>query len=62
MRANGESKGKFCTLGIRESNDVYSMIVKLQELYECKKIVLYGRSMGAISVIKFIHEGFKGSC
>jgi predicted alpha/beta-fold hydrolase len=61
MRASGESKGKFCTLGIKESSDVYSMIIRLQELFDTKKIILYGRSMGAISIMKFISEEFKGT-
>ena len=60
MRANGQSKSQFCTLGIKESEDVNFLIKELQKKYYCKKIILYGRSMGAVSIMKFINDKKKG--
>jgi pimeloyl-ACP methyl ester carboxylesterase len=54
MRASGDSKGKYSTLGIKEYRDVHSMVKLLQNKYRAKNIVLYGRSMGAASVMKFV--------
>lgn len=54
MRASGESKGTFSTLGVREYRDVHSMVKVLQKKYRVKNIVLYGRSMGAASIMKFV--------
>lgn len=56
MRGSGDSKGKFSTLGIKEYRDVYSIVKLLQNNYRVKNLVLYGRSMGAASIMKFIAE------
>ena len=62
MRGNGESGGQFTTLGIREHRDVYSIIHKLQKDYNAQEVFLYGRSMGAVAIMKFIsvHNKSKG--
>jgi hypothetical protein len=60
MRGSGQSEGEFSTLGIKESGDVYAMIKDLQRKYQCDRIVLFGRSMGAAAVLKFICERKKG--
>lgn len=61
MRASGESGGKFTTLGIKEYRDVHSIIKNLQQNYVCKKMILFGRSMGAASLIKFVAEYKNGN-
>lgn len=59
-RGCGQSGGQFTTLGIKESSDVYDMIKELQRQFGCKRMILYGRSMGAASVIKFVSENRQG--
>lgn len=56
MRGSGDSKGQFSTLGVKEYRDVHSMVKLLQKKFRAKNILLYGRSMGAASVMKFISE------
>jgi pimeloyl-ACP methyl ester carboxylesterase len=56
LRGSGDSQGKFSTLGIKEYRDIYSVVKLLQKSYRAKKIVLYGRSMGAASIMKFVAE------
>jgi len=60
MRASGESQGQFCTLGIKESLDIFHILNELKSLFKCRTVLLYGRSMGAASVMKFIVERKKG--
>ena len=64
MRGSGDSKGDFSTLGVKEYRDVYSIVKLLQKNYRAKNIVLYGRSMGAASVMKFVAEyrNGRGNC
>ena len=62
MRASGQSGGEFCTLGIKESGDVLSTIRELEKRYNMKRLILYGRSMGAVSVMKFISEFQESRC
>ena len=54
MRGSGESEGEFCTLGIKEYKDVYSLMVTLAQRYKTKEVILFGRSMGAASVMNFV--------
>ena len=61
MRGSGDSKGQFLTLGIREYKDLYCLIRKLQKDYKAEKIILYGRSMGAVALMKFISEFKRGN-
>ena len=60
MRGSGQSGSQFTTLGIKESSDIYSLIKELQLKYKCQKMILYGRSMGAASIMKFISEKKNG--
>lgn len=60
MRGSGESQGHFTTLGIKESIDIYCLLKELQKEFDCKSVLLYGRSMGAASLMKFIVEHKKG--
>jgi predicted alpha/beta-fold hydrolase len=59
MRACGQSEGEYCTLGVKESRDVEAVIEMLQEKYRARKFILYGRSMGAVSIMKYISENQK---
>ena len=61
MRASGNSEGQFTTLGIREYRDIHSLVRLLQKQFRAKQIMLYGRSMGAVSIMKFISEYCKGN-
>jgi hypothetical protein len=61
MRASGESGGSCCTLGIRESKDVEAMIRKLKRQFKISRVILYGRSMGAASVLNFVSLNWKGT-
>jgi pimeloyl-ACP methyl ester carboxylesterase len=60
MRGSGQSGGQFTTLGMKESSDVHQMIKTLQNTYACRNMILYGRSMGAASILKFVDEFKKG--
>jgi predicted alpha/beta-fold hydrolase len=60
MRGSGESQGKFTTLGIKESNDIYYILKELQKTFKTRSVLLYGRSMGAASLMKFVVERKKG--
>jgi uncharacterized alpha/beta hydrolase family protein len=62
MRACGISEGEHCTLGIKEYRDINYLIKRLQKNHQIKKILLYGRSMGAVSIMKFISKYRKGIC
>lgn len=59
-RGSGESKGNFTTLGIKEYQDVHSLIKTLQNTFNLQSLILYGRSMGAATLIKFVTEFKKG--
>lgn len=59
-RGSGVSEGQFCTLGIRESRDIHSLVKHLQRLYRVETVLLYGRSMGAVSIMKFVSEFRRG--
>jgi pimeloyl-ACP methyl ester carboxylesterase len=61
LRASGNSEGSYCTLGIKEYQDIYNLIKILQSDFNTKRVLLYGRSMGAVSIMKFISEYHKGN-
>ena len=50
-RAHGNSEGKFCTMGIKETGDVLSWIDFLITINPNAKIVLHGISMGAATTM-----------
>ena len=60
MRGSGDSQGQFTTLGIKESLDICNLLKDLQKKFICKTVLLYGRSMGAASLMKFVVENKKG--
>ena len=50
QRAHGESGGDHVTLGILESEDVFSWIAALKEKTGTRRVLPYGTSMGAVTV------------
>lgn len=50
-RAHGESEGKTITFGIKERRDVQSWTNYIANKYPKNKIILYGTSMGAASIL-----------
>eukprot|EP00468_Gymnochlora_sp_CCMP2014_P007478 CAMPEP_0167761500 /NCGR_PEP_ID=MMETSP0110_2-20121227/12211_1 /TAXON_ID=629695 /ORGANISM="Gymnochlora sp., Strain CCMP2014" /LENGTH=647 /DNA_ID=CAMNT_0007648199 /DNA_START=162 /DNA_END=2105 /DNA_ORIENTATION=+ len=49
----GKSEGTHITLGLWEEDDVRCLVIHLIENMDYKHIVLWGRSMGAVSCIRF---------
>ena len=49
QRAHNASEGKYTTFGIKERYDVRTWLYKLNDLYNPKKVILYGLSMGCAS-------------
>jgi fermentation-respiration switch protein FrsA (DUF1100 family) len=52
----GHSEGPFITLGINESDDLLD-IVQFLSSKGVDKVVLWGRSMGAVSVLEYLRKG-----
>lgn len=51
QRCHGKSEGKYITFGVREKYDVISWVNKINNDYNPNKIILYGLSMGAGTVM-----------
>lgn len=49
QRAHNESEGKYTTFGIKERRDVQTWLYKINDMFEPKKLILYGLSMGCAS-------------
>lgn len=60
MRASGDSGGQYTTLGVREHRDIHSLVRLLRTRFGAQQILLYGRSMGAVSIMKFVAEFCEG--
>lgn len=50
---SGNSEGEFVTLGITEANDLNLVVYHLQTNYKVQRIGLWGRSMGAVSILLY---------
>ena len=50
----GNAEGEFVTLGLREKDDLGEVLRELQKSVGFDKVLLYGRSMGAASIIHFL--------
>lgn len=48
---HGLSEGDYCTLGVKESEDLDSVLEDLQQNHGMSRFVLWGRSMGAVAAI-----------
>jgi len=55
FRAHGLSQGDVCSMGYYESNDVRSTYNYIKGTGE-KNIILWGGSMGAVSIVKAMHD------
>lgn len=53
---SGFSEGDFITLGVKEALDVRLVIQHLRASYKVDKVVIWGRSMGAVTAILFAQE------
>ena len=54
FRAHGKSEGKLCTIGSKEPNDIKQVIKAARKegfISDTTKLIAYGRSMGAASLI-----------
>jgi len=49
----GFSEGEYVTLGYYEKNDIQAVVEFLREEFGIKNIILYGRSMGAVSSLRY---------
>ena len=52
----GLSKGEYVTLGLDESKDIESIITHVINIYKYEEIYLWGRSMGAVSIIHLLYN------
>jgi alpha/beta superfamily hydrolase len=51
---SGESDGEYVTLGYNESNDLVNIVNDLKKRFSSiKKIILWGRSMGAVTALMY---------
>jgi pimeloyl-ACP methyl ester carboxylesterase len=50
----GNAEGDYVTLGLREQFDLEGVIVKVQEILNPPRIYLWGRSMGAVTIIHLL--------
>ena len=55
-RASGQSEGEYCTLGIKESEDLSILMHKLLVYFKQKQFYLWGRSMGAVTIILYLQK------
>jgi len=53
---SGYSEGEYITLGAKESRDVRLVIDRMKEKHSIGRIILWGRSMGAVASILFAAE------
>ncbi len=56
LRGNGGSEGHQCTIGFKESKDVKASIEYVQKRFPNQKIILFGSSMGAASIMKAVES------
>ncbi len=59
FRANGYSTGQYVTLGYLECIDLNSLVKFLKQKVRANLICLWGRSMGAVSIIYFLSNSFR---
>lgn len=56
FRGHGGSEGLQTTIGYHEADDVRRAFEHIQKRYPSLPVVLYGSSMGAVSILKAIHD------
>jgi uncharacterized protein len=55
FRGSGSSSESYTTIGYDESKDVVAAVAYLTSKHPASKLVLYGRSMGAVAVLRAIY-------
>lgn len=53
---SGLSEGEYVTLGLNEAEDLEAVVSHLKGLNQNIKIVLWGRSMGAVASLLFLYK------
>lgn len=56
FRGSGGSSESYTTIGVREADDVAAVFRYAQMHLPHNKIILYGKSMGAASILRAVHE------
>ena len=56
LRGTGNNMSEYVTLGLRESLDLLRIIKYVIKNFDFKEIFLWGRSMGATTVIHLMHD------
>jgi len=56
LRGNGGSEGHQCTIGFKEAKDVKASVDYARKRFPNQKIILFGTSMGAASIMKAINS------
>jgi len=54
--AYGDSEGEYSTLGLKEHLDLRAVVDYLRDNLDIEDIYLWGRSMGAVTAILFVHH------
>lgn len=58
----GRSEKDHCTLGVKESDDLEAVIMYLRQIYNFKRIYVWGRSQGAVSALLQAHKSSSRYC
>ena len=53
---SGYSEGEYITLGVKEARDTRTIIDYAKQKFGINKVILWGRSMGAVTAILFAAE------
>lgn len=56
IRGAGNNESKYVTLGLRESFDLDRILSHLMKAETYSQYVLWGRSMGAVTIIHYLHQ------
>lgn len=56
---SGVSDGEFITLGVKEADDLEAVVRYLRERLSVNQIILWGRSMGAVTALKYVEKDHK---
>jgi len=57
FRGSGESSEFYTTIGFREADDVTTVLQHARLNLHHLSVVLYGQSMGAVSILRAVHQG-----
>jgi fermentation-respiration switch protein FrsA (DUF1100 family) len=58
MSGSGHSEGDYVTIGVNEVEDLRAVIAYLREIPNISSIALWGRSMGAVTALRYGIEDF----